>query len=85
MVLAQEILPGQLRRRQPGQQLPGSEAAIPLLDRADRRIQRADHAEPPAQLGDRGQDVKKRRTNDLRFAGLGPKPELRLVAATAWR
>ena len=32
----QEVLPGQLRRRDPGQQLPGPEAAVPLLDRADR-------------------------------------------------
>ena len=51
----QEVLPGQLRRRDPGQQLPGPETAIPLLDRADRRIQRPDHAEPVTQLGDRGQ------------------------------
>ena len=50
----QEVLPGQLRRRDPGQQLPGPEAAIPLLDRADRRIQRLDHAQPVTQLADRG-------------------------------
>ena len=36
----QEILPGQLRRRDPGQQLPGPVAAVPLLDGADRGIQR---------------------------------------------
>ena len=36
----QEVLPGQLRRRDPGQQLPGPEPAFALLDRADRRIQR---------------------------------------------
>jgi hypothetical protein len=37
-----EVLPGQLRRRDPGQQLPGAQAAVPLLDGASRRIQRAD-------------------------------------------
>ena len=42
----QEVLPGQLRRGQPRQQLPGPEPAVALLDRADRRIQRTDHAEP---------------------------------------
>ena len=51
----QEVLPGQLRRRDPGQQLPGSETAIPLLDRPDRRIQGPDHAQPVTQLTDRGQ------------------------------
>ena len=50
----QEALPGQLRRRDPGQQLPGAVAAIPLLDRADRRIECLDHAQPAAQLRDRG-------------------------------
>ena len=49
----QEVLPGQLCCRDPGQQLPGPEAAIPLLDRADRRIQRPDHAQPVTQLADR--------------------------------
>jgi hypothetical protein len=51
----QEILPGQLRRRDPAQQLTSAETAIPLLDGADRSIHRPDHAEPAAQLGDRGQ------------------------------
>jgi hypothetical protein len=51
----QEVLPGQLRRRDPGQQLPGAEPAISLLDRADRRIQRPDHAQPVTQPRDRGQ------------------------------
>ena len=51
----QEILPGQLRRRDPGQQLPSAKPAIPLLDGADRGIHRFDHAEPAAQLADRGQ------------------------------
>ena len=64
----QEVLPGQLRRRDPGQQLPGAEPAIPLLDGADRRIQRPDHAEPPAQLADRGQ-ARVRRQRRIRRAG----------------
>jgi hypothetical protein len=51
----QEVLPGELRRRDPGQQLPGPVAAFPLLDRADRRIQRPDQPEPAAQLADHGQ------------------------------
>jgi hypothetical protein len=34
----QEILPGQLRGREPSQQLPGRQAAVPPLDRPDRRI-----------------------------------------------
>ena len=42
----QEILPGQLRRRDPDQQLTGPEPPVALLDRADRRIQFVDHAEP---------------------------------------
>ena len=63
----QEVLPGQLRRRDPGQQLPGPEPAFALLDRADRRIQRADHAEPPAQLGDHGQ-ARVRRQRPIRRA-----------------
>ena len=63
----QEVLPGQLRRRDPAQQLSGPEAAIPLLDRADRRIQRLDHAEPAAQLGDRSQ-ARVRRQRRVRRA-----------------
>jgi hypothetical protein len=64
----QEVLSGQLRRRDARQQRPGAEPAIPLLDRADRRIQRLDHAEPPAQLGDRGQ-ARVRRQRPVRRAG----------------
>ncbi len=64
----QEILPGQLRRRDPGQQLPSAIPAIPLLDGADRGIQRPDHAEPAAQLGDRGQ-TRIRRQRPIRRAG----------------
>jgi hypothetical protein len=41
-------------RRDPGQQHPGTETAIPLLDGADCRVQRPDHAEPVTQLADRG-------------------------------
>ena len=65
----QEVLPGQLRRRDPGQQLPGPIAAVPLLDRADRGIQRLHHAEPLAQLADRGQ-ARVRRQRRIRRAGL---------------
>jgi hypothetical protein len=63
----QEVLPGRLRRSQPGQQLPGPESAIALLDRADRRIQRADHAEPVTQLGDGGH-ARVRRQRPIRRA-----------------
>jgi hypothetical protein len=35
----QEVFPGQLRRRDPGQQLPRPETKGPLADRADRRVQ----------------------------------------------
>ena len=63
----QEVLPGQPRRRDPGQQLPGSVAAVPLLDRADRRVQRRHHAEPAAQLADRGQ-ARVRRQRPIRRA-----------------
>ena len=51
----QEVLPGQLGRGDPGQQLPAAEPPLPLLDRADGLIQRRGHAELGAQLGDRGQ------------------------------
>ena len=63
----QEILSSQLRRSDPGQQLPGPEPAFALLDRADRRIQCTDHAEPPAQLGDHGQ-ARVRRQRRIRHA-----------------
>ena len=63
----QEVLPGQLRRRHPGQQLPGPEPAVALLDRPDRLIQRLDHAEPAAQLGDRRQ-ARVRRQRRIRRA-----------------
>jgi hypothetical protein len=49
----EEVLARQLRRRKPCQQLPGFVTAIPLLDRADRRIERLNHAQPTAQLGNR--------------------------------
>jgi hypothetical protein len=51
---ARKSSPGQLRGCDPRQQLPGAEAAIALLDRAGRRVQCPDHAQPPAQLADRG-------------------------------
>ena len=67
----QEILPGQLRRRDPGQQLPGPEPAFALLDGADRRIHRLDHAQPAAQLSYRGQ-ARIRRQRCIRRAGPHP-------------
>jgi hypothetical protein len=63
----QEVLPGQLRRRDPGQQFPRPEAAVPLLDGADRRIQRAGHVQLAAQLADRGQ-ARVRRQRPVRRA-----------------
>ncbi len=51
---SQEVLPGQLRRSDPRQQLPGPEPAVPLLHRPDGRIQCRDHAQPVTQLSDRG-------------------------------
>ena len=63
----QEVLPGQLRRGQPRQQLPGPEPAFALLDRADCRIQRRDHAELVTQLGD-GRQARVRRQRRIRRA-----------------
>jgi hypothetical protein len=63
----QEVLPSQLRCGQPRQQLPGPEPAVALLDRADRRIQRPDHAEPVTQLGD-GRQARVRRQRPIRRA-----------------
>ena len=63
----QEILARQLRRSQPRQQLPGPEPAFALLDRADRRIQRPDHAKPVTQLGDSRQ-ARVRRQRRIRRA-----------------
>jgi len=63
----QKVLPGQLRRRNPGQQLPSAETTVPLLDGADLRIQRPDHAQPPAQLADRGK-TRVRRQRPIRRA-----------------
>ena len=50
----EEVLAGEWAHAIPGQQLPGAVAAIPLLDRAHRRIQGLDHPQPVAQLADRG-------------------------------
>ena len=81
----QEVLPGQLRRGEPCQQLPGPESAIALLDRADCRIQRADLAEPVTQLGDHGQARVRRqrpiRRADPRTLTLLPAP-LRILFTT---
>ena len=67
----QEVLPGQLRRRDPAQHLPSAEPAIPLLDRADCGIQRPDHAQPVTQLGDDRQ-ARVRRQRRIRRAGPDP-------------
>jgi hypothetical protein len=72
----QEVLPGQLRRRDPRQQLTGPEASIPLLDRAHRRVQGLNHAQPVTQLADRGQPrvrgQRRIRRADLRLPALPP-------------
>ena len=49
----QEILPGQLRRGDPGQHLPTGEPAVALLDRRHVLIEGLDQAELDAQFGDR--------------------------------
>ena len=51
----QEVLSGQLRRRDPGQQLPGAKAAVPLLDRPGHSIDRLNHTQPVTKLTGRGQ------------------------------
>ncbi|WP_448074216.1 hypothetical protein [Georgenia yuyongxinii] len=51
----QEVLPGQLRRGHPHQQLTARQATSALLDRPDRLIQRLDHTELLDQLTDRRQ------------------------------
>jgi hypothetical protein len=57
---------------------PGT-GVIPLLDRADSRIQRPDHAEPGAQLGDRGQ-ARVRRQRRIRRADPRLLPRFGLLA-----
>jgi hypothetical protein len=47
---------------------PRSHAVVPLLDRAGRRIQRLDHAQPATQLADRSQ-ARVRRQGSVRRAG----------------
>jgi hypothetical protein len=49
----QEVLPGQLRRGHPDQQLSGSVPPAALLDRPDRRVQPTDHIQAVGQLGHR--------------------------------
>jgi hypothetical protein len=51
----QEVLPGQLCRRHPDQQLTGTESPVALLDRAHRHVQQPDYVQPVQQLGDRDQ------------------------------
>ena len=78
----QEVFRGQLRRRDPGEQLPGTQTAVALLDGADCRIQRPDYAEPVTRLADRGQ-ARVRRQGPVRRADpdLLPLPPLTTYAA----
>jgi hypothetical protein len=65
---------------QPGQEvLPGPEPPVPLLERAGCRIQRPDHAQPPAQLADHRQ-TRVRRQRRIRRAD--PDLPLLMPAAT---
>jgi hypothetical protein len=50
---------------------PQRQTAIPLLDRADRRIQRLDHAQPVTQLADHSQ-TRVRRQRPIRRSGPHP-------------
>jgi hypothetical protein len=71
----QEVLPSQLRRRDPGQQLPGAEATVPLLDRPGRGVDHLDHAQPAAQIADRRQPgVRRQRLIRRADPGLRPLP-----------
>ena len=47
----QEVLPGQLRRGDPDQQLPAAKSPIPKLDRTNSRVQQLDHRQSVDQLG----------------------------------
>jgi hypothetical protein len=76
----QEVLPGQLRCRDPRQQLPGAEATAPHLNRADRRVQRPDHAQLVTQLADHGQAGARGQTR-IRHAD-PRRPTLPLPAAS---
>jgi hypothetical protein len=49
----EEVLPGQLRGRDPDQQLSAGMPALTGLNRPDRRIQQFDHTESVDQLGHR--------------------------------
>jgi len=69
----QEVLPGQLHRRQPDQQLGAGEPTIAGLDRPDRRIQQLDHAQAVNQLGHRGHP-RHRGQRRVRRADLHPPP-----------
>jgi hypothetical protein len=70
----QEVLPGQLRRRHPDQQLPASMAPVAGLDRPDRCIQRPDHAESVNQLGHR-RHPRHARQRRVRRADPHPPPQ----------
>jgi len=75
----QEVLPGQLRRGHPDQQLPAGMPPVALLDRADRGIQRLDHAEPIDQFGDRHQP-RVRGQSRIRRADAHPLPAALVIA-----
>ncbi len=70
----QEVLPGQLRRRHPDQQLPTGMAPVAGLDRPDRCIQRPDHAESVNQLGHR-RHPRHARQRRVRRADPHPPPQ----------
>jgi hypothetical protein len=59
----EEVLPGQLSRGDPDQQLPAAQPPIPGLDRADGRVQQLDHRQSVDQLGhrDRSREPGQRR------------------------
>ena len=51
--MSPEVSAEHLRLRQRHQELPGSQATVPLLDRSDRVVERVDHTQPADQFRDR--------------------------------
>jgi len=75
----QEVLPGQLCRRHPDQQLTGTESPVALLDRAHRHVQQPDYVQPVQQLGDRDQTAV---AGQARIRRADPHPPTRTLAQT---
>jgi hypothetical protein len=75
----QEVLPGQLCRRHPDQQLTGTESPVALLDRAHRHVQQPDYVQPVQQLGDRDQTAG---AGQARIRRADPHPPTRTLAQT---